>query len=200
MRCTPRAVNPWKAAGPDGICGRLLKDCVDQLVGVFTKIFNQSFSQFTVPSCLKSPTIVPLPKRSNFTTLNDYRQVALKLMKCFEKLGQSHIMSFIPPTFDPHQFAHRAKRSTEESVATALHAALSHLEQQGSCARLIFIDFSTSTALSLSPCSPLGCVLIPLLYTLCTHDCTPTHHSNTVIKFADDTTVVGLISRGEETA
>ena len=85
-------------------------------------------------------------------------------------------------------------------MATALHAALSHLEQQGSCARLIFIDFSTSTALSPSPCSPLGCVLIPLLYTLCTHDCTPTHHSNTVIKFADDTTVVGLISRGEETA
>ncbi|KAJ8364954.1 hypothetical protein SKAU_G00137850 [Synaphobranchus kaupii] len=38
-----------------------------------------------------------------------------------------------------------------------------------------------------------GCVLSPLLYT---HDCTPAHSSNSIIKFADDTTVVGLISGG----
>ena len=43
-------------------------------------------------------------------------------------------------------------------------------------------------------------MLSPLLYTLYTHDCTPTHQSNTIIKFADDTTVVGLISGGDETA
>ncbi len=40
----------------------------------------------------------------------------------------------------------------------------------------------------------------PLLYTLYTHDCTPTHSSNTTIKFADDTTVVGLISGGDESS
>jgi hypothetical protein len=39
---------------------------------------------------------------------------------------------------------------------------------------------------------PQGCVLSPLLYYLFTHDC------NTIIKFADDTTVVGLIN--DETA
>ena len=39
--------------------------------------------------------------------------------------------------------------------------------------------------------------LSPRLYTLYTHYCTPTHSSNTTIKFADDTTVVGLISEGD---
>ena len=58
----------------------------------------------------------------------------------------------------------------------------------------------TSTALSLSTGAPQGCVLSPLLYTLYSHDCTPAHHSNTFVKFADDTTVVGLISSGDETA
>lgn len=43
-------------------------------------------------------------------------------------------------------------------------------------------------------------MLSPLLYTLYTHDCTPTHKSNAIIKFADDTTVVELISGGDEAA
>lgn len=34
----------------------------------------------------------------------------------------------------------------------------------------------------------------PLLFTLYTHDCSPSHPSNTIIKFTDDTTIVGLIS------
>ncbi len=42
-------------------------------------------------------------------------------------------------------------------------------------------------------------MLSPLLFTLLTHDCTPSHNSNLFIKFADDTTVVGLISNRDET-
>lgn len=46
-----------------------------------------------------------------------------------------------------------------------------------------------------------GSVLSPLLYTHPhTNDCTPTYPSNTIIKFADDTTVIGLISEGDKTA
>ena len=41
-------------------------------------------------------------------------------------------------------------------------------------------------------------MLSPLLHTLYTHDCTPIHHSNNFLKSADDTTVVGDISRGDE--
>ena len=43
-------------------------------------------------------------------------------------------------------------------------------------------------------------MLSPLLYSLFTHDCTARHDSNTIIKFANDTTVVGLITDNEETA
>ncbi len=32
------------------------------------------------------------------------------------------------------------------------------------------------------------------------HDCSPVHHQNDIIKFANDTTVVGLISKGDEAA
>ena len=43
-------------------------------------------------------------------------------------------------------------------------------------------------------------MLSPLLYILYTHDCTTTYPANTIIKFADDITIVGLISGGDELA
>jgi hypothetical protein len=43
-------------------------------------------------------------------------------------------------------------------------------------------------------------MLNPLLYSLFTHDCTARHESNTIIKYVDDTTVVGLITDNNETA
>lgn len=39
--------------------------------------------------------------------------------------------------------------------------------------------------------------MCPLLFILYTHDCIPTHSSNAIVRFADTTTVVGLIS-GED--
>ena len=47
---------------------------------------------------------------------------------------------------------------------------------------------------------PQGCVLSPLLFTLMTHDCCARSSSNHIIKFADDTTVVGLISSDDDSA
>ena len=48
--------------------------------------------------------------------------------------------------------------------------------------------------------APQGCMLRPLLYSLFTHGCVATHVSNSIIKFADNTTVLGLITNNDETA
>ncbi|KAI3374650.1 hypothetical protein L3Q82_021225, partial [Scortum barcoo] len=48
--------------------------------------------------------------------------------------------------------------------------------------------------------TPQGCVLSPVLYSLFTYDCVASHKDNTFLKFADDATVNGLISGGDETA
>ncbi|KAK3544419.1 hypothetical protein QTP86_011157 [Hemibagrus guttatus] len=54
-----------------------------------------------------------------------------------------------------------------------------------------------STTITLNTGIPQGCVLSPFLYSLFTHDCRPVYGSNSIIKFADDTTVIGLISDDE---
>ncbi|KAJ8385474.1 hypothetical protein AAFF_G00185700 [Aldrovandia affinis] len=56
----------------------------------------------------------------------------------------------------------------------------------------------TSDPLLLSTGAPQGCVLSSLLYSLYTNDCTSNSESVKLLKFADDTTLIGLISDGDE--
>ncbi len=72
-----RRVNVRKAAGPNGITGRVLRSCADQLAGLFTSIFNESLATSVVPTPFKKSVIIPVPKNSKPSCLNDYRPVAL---------------------------------------------------------------------------------------------------------------------------
>ena len=72
---TFRQVNIHKAAVPDGLPGRVLRACADQLASVFTDIFNLSLS--VIPTCFKQTTIVPVPKNTKVTCLNDDQHKAL---------------------------------------------------------------------------------------------------------------------------
>ncbi|KAK1803319.1 hypothetical protein P4O66_004102 [Electrophorus voltai] len=57
-----------------------------------------------------------------------------------------------------------------------------------------------SSTLTLSTGAPQGCVLSPLLYSLYTLNCTATSSSIVIVKFADDTVIMGLISDNDERA
>ncbi|KAK3563536.1 hypothetical protein QTP86_030947, partial [Hemibagrus guttatus] len=59
---------------------------------------------------------------------------------------------------------------------------------------------SLSSTNTLNTGAPQSCVLSTLLFTLLTHDCAAMHSSNHIIKFADVMTVVGLISKNDESA
>ncbi len=58
----------------------------------------------------------------------------------------------------------------------------------------------TSNSITMNVAAPQGCVLSPLLYSLYTHDSVTSHSSTSIVKFADDTVVLGLISNNDETA
>ena len=58
----------------------------------------------------------------------------------------------------------------------------------------------SSTTRTVSTGAPQGCVLSPLLFSIYTNDCTSMHPTVKLLKFADDTTVIGLIQDGDESA
>jgi gmma-aminobutyric acid receptor subunit gamma/cGMP-dependent protein kinase 2 len=55
--------------------------------------------------------------------------------------------------------------------------------------QVVRVGKNTSAMLLLNMGAPQGWMHRLLLYALFTHDCTASHDSNTIIKFADDTTV-----------
>ncbi|KAK3525028.1 hypothetical protein QTP86_013392 [Hemibagrus guttatus] len=170
-----KRLNTRKATGPDSVSPSLLKHCANQLSPVFTDIFNTSLETCHVPACFKTSAIVPVPKKTKITGLNDYRPVALTsvVMKSFERLVLSYLKDITDPLLDPLQFAYRANRSVDDAVNMALHFILQHLDSPGSYARILWItDFLTDRR----------------------------QFSVKLLKFADDTTLIGLISDGNESA
>ncbi|KAI2666723.1 putative RNA-directed DNA polymerase from transposon BS [Labeo rohita] len=94
----------------------------------------------------------------------------------------------------------------QASYNLTLHTALSHLEnkniyENAVCrTQVVRLGNNTSSPLTLNTGAPQGCILSLLLYSLYKHDCAATHSSNIIIKFADDTTVKGLITDSDEMA
>ncbi|KAK1789986.1 hypothetical protein P4O66_002309 [Electrophorus voltai] len=142
-----KRMNTRKAAGPDGICGRVLKACTDQLALVFTDIFNLSLTIGIVPSSFKRSTIVAIPKKLRPSGINDYRPIDLTsfMMKCFEKLVRDFITSSLPASMDPLQFAYHHNHSTDDAIAHLLHTTLTDLDKgRGNYVKMLFVDYSSA--------------------------------------------------------
>ncbi len=147
VRRALKRVNVRKAARPDGITGRVLRSCADQLAVFFTSIFKESLANSVIPTSFKKSVIIPVPKNNKPSCLNDYRPVALTsiVMKVFERLVKNYICSSIPDTLDPLQFAYHPNRSTDDAISHILHSSLTHIDSKnGNYVRLLFIDYSSA--------------------------------------------------------
>lgn len=115
-------IKPRKDTEPDGVLECVLQTCTDHLAEVFTNIFNLSSISGSAPTCLKTTTIVPIPKQRTKSSLNDYHSTTLTLMiaKCFK--------DWLWLTLSDH--SHSGPESTEEAISLTLYTTLEHFNKQ----------------------------------------------------------------------
>lgn len=169
--------------------GRVLKACTDELTEVFTTIYNVSLTTSWAPAFFKAAIIVPVLKKGYATWLNDYRPVALASIpaKCLERLVIKQKMQY------PHHLTRiNLLSGTIDQQRTLLCFLTNHSQS-------VRVGRHISATIFINTRAPQGCVLSPLLYNLFTHDCSASFSSHLILKFADDTTVLGLINNNDET-
>ncbi|KAK3557133.1 hypothetical protein QTP70_024738, partial [Hemibagrus guttatus] len=182
-----------------------LPDALNDFYAWFEAQNNVAARKTIPPPNDQTKTIVPVPKKSTVSCLNDYRPVALTptVMKCFERLVMRHIKTQLPPSLDPLQFVYRPNRSTDDVLTTTHHLSLTHLDNKDTYVRMLFIDFSSAFNTIIPQHLIEKLSLLGLNITLCNwilYFLTAIHSSNHIVKFADDMTVVALISKNDESA
>ncbi|TWW54783.1 hypothetical protein D4764_0220080 [Takifugu flavidus] len=139
-------LNQRKAAGPDGISPRVLKNCPRQLCGILQHLFNQSLHLQRIPVLWKTSCLVPVPKKTHPVAPSDYRPIALTshIMKVMERLVLSHLRPLVSPFQDPLQFAYQPKVGVDDAVIYLLQRAYSSLDRLNTTVRVMFFDFSSA--------------------------------------------------------
>ena len=70
-------LDPSKAAGPDGIPGRIIKECSAIIAPSLCSLFNHSLSSGTVSSEWKSANVTPVHKKEKKEPATNYRPISL---------------------------------------------------------------------------------------------------------------------------
>ena len=99
------SINENKSQGPDGINGKILKNCASSIAYPVTLLFNLSFSQGQIPSEWKLANIVPIHKKGDKTKVENYRPISLTslIMKIFEKCIRDELLNLCKHLIHPSQ-------------------------------------------------------------------------------------------------
>ena len=98
-------LNVNKAIGPDGIHGRVLKNCSNALSYPLSILFKLSFYTSTIPLEWKFVHIVPIHKKGSKADVENYRPISLTslIMKTLEKIIRDELMFRCKESVDNRQ-------------------------------------------------------------------------------------------------
>ena len=87
-------VNVNKSHGPDGIHGKVLKNCRESIAYPLSRIFRMSYNIGQIPAEWKLANVVPVHKKGSKSSVENYRPISLTslVMKVFEKIVKDELM------------------------------------------------------------------------------------------------------------
>ena len=138
-------MNPHKAAGPDTIPAKVLKECADELSPMLVILFNKTFSDGLVPDDWKKANVTAIFKKGNRSDAANYRPVSLTSLCC--KIQEHIVTSSIMRHLEAHkalsdtQHGFRARRSCETQLLTLTHELAKNMDMKKQT-DIVILDFS----------------------------------------------------------
>ena len=134
-----------KAAGPDGVNNRVLKELADVLSLPLCDLFNQSLSTGEFPEQWKLSHVTPIPKSGDLSLVSNYRPIALlsNIDKVFERAVFKHLYNHLLENsiLTPYQSGFTPGDSTINQM-TFLYDSFCEALDDGKEIRVVFCDIS----------------------------------------------------------
>ena len=139
------SLKPKTSAGPDNISNNLIKIIKQEIVPSLSIIINQSLETGIFPDSLKIAKVVPLFKKDDPTTVNNYRPISLlnSISKIFEKVIHQQLNSHLLKNYLLYgsQYGFRSNHSTELAILELVDR-ISGAMYSGQVPLAIFLDLS----------------------------------------------------------
>ena len=140
-----KGFKPKTSKGFDGISMKMIKHVSDFVVGPITLLINQSLMTNIFPSKLKIAKIMPLLKKPNIFTPDNFRPISL--LPCVSKIIEKCVFTQVFDYFENHkllfgsQYGYRKNHSTETACLELVDKLYKQLDDNQSpfC---VFIDLS----------------------------------------------------------
>ena len=140
-----RQLNPKKAAGPDGVESRVMKECAVELAPILHGLFRKSLDEAEVPDRWKEAEIVPIHKGGSKAVMANFRPVALTSIVCkvFEKIICSAILAFLTTNklISQQQHGFVRGRSCQTNILLCLES-WTDLVDQGKSIDVAYFDYA----------------------------------------------------------
>ena len=139
-------LNTSKAPGTDGVYPLILKVCSESISVpipiLFLYLINESMKSCSLPDEWKVHKIVPVPKTSDLSRVQNYRPISLLciLSKVLESIVYSKIIDFIRPQISNFQFGFLSNRSCLTQLLSSFSYIFSSIESKHPC-DVVFLDF-----------------------------------------------------------
>jgi len=138
-----------KSCGLDPIPTWLLKECIDSLLPVLTRIVNLSLSSAEVPSNLKEAIVLPLLKKMNLDPeiLKNFRPVSNLsfLSKLIERVVDARFEKHLIKNnlHEQWQSSYKKFHSTETALLRVMNDVLCDIDKK-KCVLLVLLDLSAA--------------------------------------------------------
>ena len=134
-----------KAAGPDGVSNRILKELSEQIAEPLTSLFNESLTKSCIPQAWKIANVSPIAKNDDPSLPSNYRPISLlsNLDKVFERVIFKHIHNHLRDNniLTEYQSGFTPGDSTTNQL-TYLYDTFCQALDLGKEVRVVFCDIS----------------------------------------------------------